>query len=106
MTKNNTLRLLLLLLCLGTIIASVSSCTKGVDKPVQDPGGYVMPAPPDYWFSRVKYFKDNRKPTTDTVWTLHLTTQALVDQYTTQDGYLYSETSTYTELGTLWTKKR
>lgn len=106
MTTNNTLRLLLLLLCLATIITTVSSCDKNIDKPVQDPGGYTMPDKPDYWFSRVRHYSDNRKPATDTIWTLHLITQELVDKYALQDGYIYAQTNSYLETGELWIKKK
>jgi hypothetical protein len=105
MTKNNALRLTLLLLCLAAIMASVSSCSKSVDQPVGNGWqAWTAPATPDYYFSRVRYFKDGRKPATDTTWTLHLTSEALVQQYQKNDGYVYGETSTYTELGTLWSK--
>ncbi len=49
-------------------------------------------------------FNDGRKPATDTVWTLHLTTQLLIDTYKNQDGYLFNQTSTYAERGVLWSR--
>lgn len=106
MTKNNSFRLLLLLLCLCTILTTMSSCDKDINKPVGNGwNAYVVPSAPDYWFSRVRYFKDHRTPATDTVWTLHLITADLVNQYVGQDGYIYAETSTYSDVGVLWIKK-
>lgn len=104
MTTTNKLRLILLLLCVATALMAATSCSKDNGRPVQDPGGFTTPKPLDYYFSRVRFFKDHRQPATDTVWTLHLVTQQLVDQYTNQDGYIYAETSTYQDMGTLWTR--
>ena len=85
-------KLLLLVICSTAMLVA---CTKRID---------VKPAPPEVFFSRVQYFKDGRKPATDTVWTLHLTTQAEIDQYAPQNGYIYAETSTYVDKGAMWTK--
>lgn len=105
MTKNNTLRLILLVLCLATIIVSVSSCDKQIDKPAAEGPKAQLPAKgPDYYFSRVRFFKDGRTPSTDTTWTLHLITVPMVEQYRKSDGYIYNETSTFTEVGSLWSK--
>ena len=85
-------KLLILIACIATTLVA---CTKHLD---------VKPAPAQVYFSRVQYFKDGRKPATDTVWTLHLTTQAEIDQYAPQNGYIYAETSTYVDKGAMWTR--
>lgn len=58
----------------------------------------------DNYFSKVKRYTDGRTPPVDTVWTLQLFTQAMVDSFAQYDGYLYSQTSTYREVGVLWWK--
>lgn len=86
-----------LIIALILVLATVS-CTKQTLE--------IAPAKPaqETFFSRVKHFTDGRKPATDTVWTLRLTTDALVAQYRAQDGYVYESTSTYVDRGTLWTR--
>lgn len=61
-------------------------------------------ATPNSYFSRVQFFTDGRKPATDTVWTLKLIDQSMVNAYKGQDGYIYASTSTYVERGVLWSK--
>jgi hypothetical protein len=69
-----------------------------------------LPAPPDppanglYFFSQVKRYSDNRTPAVDTVWTLRLETQQLVDYWRQQDGYLYDSTSTYVKVGVFYSR--
>lgn len=105
MTKNNTLRLALLALCLAAILTSVASCDKSVDKPVG--AAFNSPAVEhrDTLFSRIKFYADGRKPGIDTVWTLRLTTHELVVQYSPMDGYVYAQSNVYADLGVLWTRK-
>lgn len=56
------------------------------------------------YFSRVRYFHDNRTPAVDTVWTLRLTDSVMVEHYTAQHGYVYADSRTVTEKGVLWSK--
>lgn len=58
----------------------------------------------DYYFSRVRYFKDNRTPNIDTVWTLHMLDSGMVAHYATQNGYVYSDLSYVKIVGVLWSK--
>jgi len=79
----------------------LASCSKQsaelaapVDPPVQK----------EKLFSQVMRYKDGRTPAVDTVWTLRLQTQDMVNTYTPLDGYLYDETSTYRKVGVLYSK--
>lgn len=56
------------------------------------------------FFSKVKHYKDQRQPGTDTVWTLHLFTDGLKADFARFDGHTYQETSTFIEVGVIWTK--
>lgn len=76
----------------------LASCSKqAADLPV---------APPTTakFFSRIQYFKDGRTPATDTVWTLHLFNQQMVDSFARYDGLVYWESTTVKEVGRLWSK--
>jgi hypothetical protein len=81
-----------------TLVALVlfASCSKHID---QNPAAQTQ-----VYFSRVQYFKDGRQPSTDTVWTLHLTTQTLIDTYSAENGQIYADTRTYTDKGVMWQK--
>lgn len=78
---------------------SLVACSKQVDRPEA-----VTATKTETFFSRVQYFKDGRKPATDTVWTLRLLSSDMVTTYQKQVGYVYAETSTYREVGVLWSK--
>lgn len=88
------------LFTLATLIL-LASCSKQASD-------LAAPAPPvvqkEKLFSQVMRYKDGRTPSVDTVWTLRLQTQTMVDQYTPLDGYLYDETSTYRKVGVLYSK--
>lgn len=56
------------------------------------------------FFSRVQYFKDNRTPATDTVWTLQLFNQQMVDSFAQYHGLVYWESNTVKEIGVMWSK--
>lgn len=65
------------------------------------------PAADDFkvsYFSRVQYFKDNRKPSTDTIWTLQLFNKQMVDSFAKYNGRVYWESTIAKEVGVLWTK--
>lgn len=79
-----------------TILAAMIACTRDVDRP-NEPDR-------DHFFSKVKRYSDGRVPPVDTVWTLHLFTQSMVDSFTRMDGYVYNQTTTYVEVGVLWFK--
>lgn len=64
----------------------------------------LEPPPADKYFSKVQRFKDGRTPSVDTVWTLRLFNQVLVDSFAKYDGYIYDETSTLIEVGVIWEK--
>jgi hypothetical protein len=58
----------------------------------------------EQFFSRVRHYKDNRQPSTDTVWTLRLFNQTMVDSFTHYNGYVYNETSVVKEVGVIWSR--
>jgi hypothetical protein len=58
----------------------------------------------EQFFSRVRHYKDNRQPSTDTVWTLRLFNQTMVDSFTHYNGYVYNETNVVKEVGVLWSR--
>lgn len=86
------------LLTLGIVIV-VASCSRQAD----DITGVQTPVKPTY-FSKVTRWKDNRTPSVDTVWTLHLFSQVMVDSFARYDGKIYMETTTYVEQGVMWSK--
>jgi len=78
---------------------SVTACTKSLD--------IARPEPQfDYFYSRVKHFTDGRKPVTDTVWTMRLSTVTLVDSFRVKDQYVYEVSNTYVDMGSFWSKVR
>lgn len=83
---------------IAALALSLIACTKSNDQVLQ------AAQPKAQFFSRVQYFKDNRRPATDTVWTMALTSSTLVDQYSKQNGYVYAETPQYVDKGVLWSK--
>lgn len=58
----------------------------------------------EHYFSQVNRYKDGRTPAVDTVWTLKILDQVMMDTYTRQNGYVYNETSTTLTVGVLWSK--
>lgn len=66
----------------------------------------VAPVQPktEQYFSQVNRYKDGRTPAVDTVWTLKILDQVMLDTYTRQNGYVYNETSTTLTVGVLWSK--
>lgn len=85
-------------LALAFMIA-MASCSRQAD---QIPT--ASPPAKDTYFSKVYRFKDNRTPPVDTVWTLHLFSQNMVDSFAKYNGKIYSETTTYVEQGVMWSK--
>ncbi len=86
-----------LLLIFTLVITLATACSKSHDALLQ------APAKTEY-FSRVQFFKDGRKPATDTVWTLTLTSASQLQTYGPLNGYIYNETSTFVDKGVLWSK--
>lgn len=56
------------------------------------------------YFSRVQFFKDGRTPGTDTIWTLQLFNQQMVDSFSKYNGRVYWESTIAKEVGVLWSK--
>lgn len=78
----------------------LASCSKNAENvaPV-DPGDQTLK-----FFSQVRRYSDGRTPSVDTVWTLRLESQNLVDQYRALDGYVYETTSTFTKVGVFYSR--
>lgn len=87
-------------LILATMITLAACSRQADDLPVAPAQVPVQKT----FFSKVDRFKDGRTPATDTVWTLHLFSQNMVDSFARYNGYVYMETSTFKEVGVLWTK--
>lgn len=89
-----------ILFTLATLIM-LASCSKQSD----DLAKAVEPVDQSLkFFSQVRRYTDNRTPSVDTVWTLRLETQEMVDRYRAQDGYIYESTSTYTKVGVFYSR--
>lgn len=56
------------------------------------------------FYSQVRRYSDNRTPSVDTVWTLRLESQSMVDYYRSMNGYIYETTSTYTKVGVFYSR--
>lgn len=78
----------------------LAACTKQHDA-LQAP---TQPAKQQQFFSRVQFFKDGRKPSTDTIWTLMMLNQMMVDSFRKYDGKVYWESTIAKEVGVLWAK--
>lgn len=87
-----------ILLSLAVVIA-LASCSRSSDQIPEAP-----PKAKDTYFSKVTRWKDNRTPSVDTVWTLRLFSQIMVDSFARYDGKIYIETATYVEQGIMWSK--
>jgi hypothetical protein len=87
------------LVFLAFVLALVA-CSKPHVEPNQ---AAVAPAKTTY-FSHVNYYKDNRQPATDTVWTMRMMSQAMADSFAKDNGKVYWESSTVKEVGVLWSK--
>lgn len=85
---------------LSILIVAVAliSCSKEQLKSVEPE------TPTEQYFSHVRYFKDNRTPAIDTIWTLQMLNAEMVAQYAPDHGRIFNETSTHTEVGVLWSK--
>jgi len=78
------------------ILITLAACSRQADD---------APEPPtNTFFSQVTRWKDNRTPAVDTVWTLHLFSQNMVDSFRRYDGYIYFESNTYRQQGVMWSK--
>lgn len=78
------------------ILTTLAACSRQADQ---------VPEPPqNQYFSKVTRWKDNRTPAVDTVWTLHLFSQNMVDSFARYNGKIYFETTTYVEQGVMWSK--
>lgn len=89
-----------ILFTLATLIM-LASCTKesaDLLAPVQVPSKQV------HYFSQVRRYTDHRTPSVDTVWTMRLESQVLVDTYRPMDGYVYETSSTYTKVGVFYSR--
>lgn len=94
--KRITLSLLLLAL------VGLVACSKN------DSDAYIRPSEPprDYFFSRVNYFTDGRTPYTDTLWTMRLQSQSMIDSFSVYNGRIVAQTNYYIQIDTMWSKAR
>ena len=81
------------------LVIATASCSRHSD---QIPT--TSPPAKDTYFSKVTRWKDNRTPPVDTVWTLRLFNQQMVDSFARYNGKIYFESSTYVEQGVMWSK--
>lgn len=81
-------------LLLITLVLSLVACTKTAQDAVLDH--------PKKFFSRVRYFNDGRKPATDTVMTIEISDPQVEAAFAPNCGKLYTETTTYREVGVCW----
>lgn len=77
------------------ILVLLLSCSKGNESRQQDL---------DWYISRVRYYKDNRTPATDTIWTLRLYNQMLVDSFSRYNGRVIDENNIQVTKDKLWHK--
>lgn len=64
-----------------------------------------LPGPvQDSYFSKVNRWKDGRTPAVDTVWTLWLFNQQMVDSFAQYHNKIYFESATHIEQGVLFKK--
>lgn len=94
------------ILIIAIIAINLVACSKQ-SADLETRAAAAAPAPdPELqkYFSRVRYFHDNRTPAVDTVWTLRLTDSVMVNHYTTQHGYIFADSRIVTEKGVLWSK--
>jgi PBP1b-binding outer membrane lipoprotein LpoB len=89
---------------LSLAVMLVACSKEAVDLKTQAAAPPPETTPKDQYFSRVRYFHDNRTPEVDTVWTLHLIDSNMVAHYTAQNGYIYADSRIVTEKGVLWQK--
>lgn len=85
-----------LTLFLTTLIV-LAACSKSSDN-------LLAEEKKEKFLSKVQRYKDGRSPGVDTVWTLRLFNQQMVDSFAKYDGYIYLETNTLTEVGVIWSK--
>lgn len=78
----------------------LASCSK----PADQLEGFTRQVPKTQYFSQVKRYTDSRAPKVDTVWTLQLFSQTMVDTYKPLDGYIYETHSTFTTVGVFYSK--
>lgn len=86
------------LLIAATLIALVS-CSKNDAMVLRGPVDKA-----DTFFSRMKFYSDDRGPQVDTMMTLKLINKEMVDEFMKYDGYFYEQASTYFVIGKVWTK--
>lgn len=93
----NTMKKIMLFLALIVLLVACSKEQITRNTP-------VVPKSKVSYFSRVQYFKDNRTPSTDTIWTLQLFNQQMVDSFAKWNGKVYWESTIAKEVGVLWSK--
>lgn len=87
-------------------IAMLLAATGLVACSKSDSDAYVRPQPTfEHFFSRVNYFTDGRTPYTDTVWTLRLMNQTMIDSFSVYDGRIVSENSYSIQIDTIWKRE-
>lgn len=86
---------------IAALMLSLASCTKKDQVDISN----LSDPPVDKYFSRVKKYLDGRGAT-DTVYTVHLVTKAMEEQFQQNCGYVYEETNTYIDLGICWSRKK
>jgi hypothetical protein len=84
-------------LLLIALVLSLAACTKTAQDAVLSPNQTK-------YFSRVRYFSDGRQPATDTVMTIQVSGAQMEAAFAENCGKLYTETTTYRELGVCWTR--
>jgi hypothetical protein len=92
----NTMKKIILFLALVVLLVA---CTKEQIQPNVPLAAHKLT-----FFSRVQYFKDNRTPGTDTIWTLQLFNQQMVDSFARYNGKVYWESTIAKEVGVVWSK--
>jgi hypothetical protein len=81
------------------LVALLVACTKEQIQPNVPVAAHKLT-----FFSRVQYFKDNRTPSTDTIWTLQLFNQMMVDSFSRYNGKVYWESTIAKEVGVVWSR--
>jgi hypothetical protein len=89
------------LLLILAIAASLVSCEK--ERPELGNGGRILP---EWYFSKVRYFANERAGQTDTTWTLKMLNDSMRAAFAPYNGYVYEQSAQFVEIGRLWQKAR
>lgn len=89
------------LIVIAAILIALVSCSKNDAMSLSAPVSTT-----DTFFSRMKFYSDDRGPQVDTMMTLKLITPEMVVEFSKYDGYIYETASTYFVIGKVWAKKK